>query len=114
MFALHVKAKQRSASQNNHGVISCVFTKHCTRAYGEFLVELVGEQRVGQLSEVQLAQGAHRVDVLPEDVPRQVRDLLRVKLVPGQQRGRVCLFTQHYHSDAGRLMALHRDTADVK
>lgn len=53
-------------------------------SYRESVVELVGEQRVGQLSEVQLAEGAHGVDVLPEDVSGQVWDLLRVKLVPGR------------------------------
>jgi len=52
--------------------------------HGEALVQLVGQQGVGQLSEVQLAEGAHRVYVLPEDLPGQVRDLLRVKLMPGQ------------------------------
>lgn len=53
-------------------------------SYRESVVELVGEQRVGQLPEVELAEGAHRVDVLPEDVSGQVWDLLRVKLVPGR------------------------------
>lgn len=48
---------------------------HSSVPYGESVVELVGEQRVGQLSEVQLAEGAHRVDVLSEDVPAQVWDL---------------------------------------
>lgn len=53
-------------------------------SYRESVVELVGEQRVGQLSEVQLAEGAHGVDVLPEDVSGQVWDLLRVELVPAR------------------------------
>lgn len=53
-------------------------------SYRESVVELIGEQRVGQLSEVQLAEGAHRVDVLSKDVSGQVWDLLGVKLVPGR------------------------------
>lgn len=48
---------------------------------------MVGEQRVGQLPEVQLAEGAHRVDILPEDFSGQVWDLFGVKLVPTQQIG---------------------------
>lgn len=50
--------------------------------YREFLIQLVGEEGVGQLSEVQLTQGAHTVDVLDVHVFGQVRDLLRVELVP--------------------------------
>lgn len=56
-------------------------------AYREFLVELVGEQGVGQLSEVELTQRANTVDVLDVNIFGQVRDLLRVKLVP-DERGR--------------------------
>ena len=59
---------------------------HCSGPYWESVVELVGEQRVGQLSEVQLAEGAHWVDVLPEGVSGEVWDLLGVKLVPRRQR----------------------------
>lgn len=58
---------------------------HCSVSYWESVVELVGEQRVGQLSEVQLAEGAHRVDILSEDVSGQIWDLFWVKLVPIQQ-----------------------------
>lgn len=54
-------------------------------AYREFLVELVGEQRVGQLSEVQLAQRADAVDVLDVNIFGQVRYLLRVKLMPDEE-----------------------------
>lgn len=50
-------------------------------AYRELLIELVGEEGVGQLSEVQLAQRAHTVDVLDVNIFGQVGDLLRVKLV---------------------------------
>lgn len=53
----------------------------------ELLVELVGEQGVGELSEVQLAQGAHTVDVLDVNVLGQVRNLLGVKLVAGNENG---------------------------
>lgn len=51
-------------------------------AYREFLVELVGEQGVGQLSEVELTQRANTVDVLDVNIFGQVGDLLRVKLMP--------------------------------
>lgn len=56
-------------------------------AYGEFLVELVGEQGVGQLPEVELAQRADAVDVLDVNIFGQVGDLLRVKLVPDEREG---------------------------
>lgn len=54
-------------------------------AYREFLIELVGEQGVGQLSEVELAQWANTVDVLDVNIFGQVGDLLRVKLVPDER-----------------------------
>ena len=50
--------------------------------HSELFVELVGEQRVGQLTEVQLTQRAHAVDVLHVQLFRQVRNVLAVKLVP--------------------------------
>ena len=52
-------------------------------AYREFLIELVGEQGVGQLSEVELTKRANTVDVLDVNIFGQVGDLLRVKLMPG-------------------------------
>lgn len=55
-------------------------------AYREFLVELVGQQRVWQLPEVELTQRAHAVDVLDVDIFGQVRDLFRVELVPDEAR----------------------------
>ncbi len=54
-------------------------------AYREFLIELVGEQRVGQLSEVELTQRANTVNVLDVNIFGQVGDLLRVKLVPDER-----------------------------
>lgn len=57
---------------------------HCFGPYWESVVELVREQRIGQLSEVQLAEGAHWVDILSEDISGQVWDLFRVKLVSRQ------------------------------
>lgn len=59
---------------------------HCSGPYWESVIELVGEQRVGQLSEVQLAEGAHWVYVLSEDVSAQVWDLFWVKLVPKRRQ----------------------------
>lgn len=62
--------------------------------YREFLIELVGEEGVWQLSEVQLTQGAHTVDVLDVHVFGQVGDLLRVELVPdGGERAEPPLHT---------------------
>lgn len=59
-------------------------------AYREFLIELVGQQGVGQLPEVELTQWAHTVDVLDVDIFGQVRDLFRVKLVPDETgRGQI-------------------------
>lgn len=57
-------------------------------SYGEFLVELVGEQWVGELSEVELAQRANTVDILDVNIFGQVRNLLRVKLVPSKRNQR--------------------------
>lgn len=54
--------------------------------YGEFLVELVGEQGVWQFSEIQLAQRANAVDVLDVNIFGQVRNLLGVKLM-AEDRG---------------------------
>ena len=48
----------------------------------KLLIQLVGEEGVGQLAEVQFAQGAHAVDVLHVHVPGQVRNILTVELVP--------------------------------
>lgn len=54
--------------------------------YWESVVELVGEQRVGQLSEVQLAEGTHWMDILSEDISGEVWDLFRVKLMPSGRK----------------------------
>lgn len=51
-------------------------------AYRELLVELVGEQWIRQLSEVEFTERANTVDVLDVNIFGQVRDLLRVKLMP--------------------------------
>lgn len=56
---------------------SRVSDTHC-----KLLIELVGEEGVGELPEVQLAQGPHAVDVLHVRVLGQVRNILAVKLVP--------------------------------
>lgn len=53
--------------------------------YWELLIELVGQQRVRELTEVQFAEGAHAVDVLDVNILCQVRDLLGVKLVAGNE-----------------------------
>lgn len=53
--------------------------------YRELLVELVGQQRVWKFAEVELAKGAHTVDVLDVNILCQVRNLLRVKLVAGNE-----------------------------
>lgn len=45
-------------------------------AYRELVIKLVGEKRVGQFAEVELAQGAHTVDVLEVHILGQVRNLL--------------------------------------
>lgn len=42
----------------------------------EFLIELVGQEGVGQLPEVELAQGAHTVDVLEVHFPCQIWTLI--------------------------------------
>lgn len=52
----------------------------------EFLIQLVGEQRVWELSKVQLAEGAHRMDVLDIRFFRQVGDMLRIKLMTNPDR----------------------------
>lgn len=56
-------------------------------AYREFLIELVGEEGVGQLSEVELTQRTNAVDVLDVNIFGQVGDLLRVKLMPDEREG---------------------------
>ena len=52
----------------------------------ELLIQLVGEQRVRELSEVQLTEGAHRMDVLNIRLFRQVGDMLRIKLMTNPER----------------------------
>lgn len=54
-------------------------------AYREFLIELVGEQGVGQFSEVELTQWTNAVDVLDVNIFGQVGDLLRVKLMSDEK-----------------------------
>lgn len=63
--------------------------------HSEFVVEPVGEQGIGQLPEVGLAQGGHTVDVLQVHVPPQVWLPLSLELLPGEGHtlrggGRVC------------------------
>lgn len=63
--------------------------------HSELVVEPVGEQGVGQLPEVGLAQGGHTVDVLQVHVPPQVWLPLSLELLPGEVHtlrggGRVC------------------------
>lgn len=59
-----------------------------TLTHAELPVELVCEQGVRQLSEVELAEGGHAVDVLQEGGARQFRDPLTVKLMPEATRSR--------------------------
>lgn len=54
--------------------------------YREFLVQLVGKERIGQLSEVELTEGAHTVNVLDVDIFSQVWDLLGVKLMSRREK----------------------------
>lgn len=72
--------------------------KHTTKLHGELersilsgthrelLIQLVGEQRVWEFSEVQLTEGAHRMDVLNIRFFRQVGDMLRIKFMTNQDR----------------------------
>ncbi len=53
-------------------------------AYSKLVVELVREQRIGQLSEVEFAQRADAVNILNVHVFRQVWNIFTVKLVPDQ------------------------------
>jgi hypothetical protein len=48
----------------------------------ELPIELVGKQGVGQLPEVELAEGGYTVDVLQEGWAGQFWDPLTVKLMP--------------------------------
>ena len=50
-------------------------------AYRELVVQLVGEQRVRELPEVHLAEGAHAVNV----TDGQLWNLLRLKFTPGEE-----------------------------
>ena len=50
-------------------------------AYRELVVQLVGEQRVRELPEVHLAEGAHAVNV----ADGQLRNVLRLKFTAGQE-----------------------------
>lgn len=52
-----------------------------TGTHRKFLIQLVGEQRVWELSEVQLTQGAHGVDVLDVGLFCQVGNMFRVKFM---------------------------------
>lgn len=52
-----------------------------TGTHRKFLIQLVGEQRVWELSEVQLTQGAHGVDVLDIGLFCQVGNMFRVKFM---------------------------------
>lgn len=56
--------------------------------HAELPVELIREQGVRQLSEVELAQGGHTVDVLQEGGTRQFRNPLTVKLMPEATKSR--------------------------
>lgn len=47
----------------------------------KFLIQLVGEQRVWELSKIQLTEGAHGMDVLNIRFFRQVGDMFRVKFM---------------------------------
>lgn len=46
---------------------------------------MIGQQRVREFTEVQLAEGAHAVNVLDVNILCQVRNLLGVKLVAGNE-----------------------------
>lgn len=50
--------------------------------YREFLIKLVGQEGVGQLPKVELAERAHTVDVLEVHFPRQIGTLVWAKLLP--------------------------------
>ena len=50
-------------------------------AYRELVVQLVGEQRVRELPEVHLAEGAHAVNV----ADGQLRNVLRLKFTAGEK-----------------------------
>lgn len=52
--------------------------------YSKLVVELVREQRIGQLSEVKFAQWADAVNILHVHVFRQVWNIFTVKLMPDQ------------------------------
>ena len=54
--------------------------------HGKLVVELVGEERVGELAEVRLAERADAVDVLQVDVLLQVGAALAVELLPASGR----------------------------
>lgn len=56
-----------------------------TRTHWKFLVELVGEQRVRELSKIELTEGAHRVDVLDIRFFCQVGDMFRVKFMASKE-----------------------------
>lgn len=53
-----------------------------TLTHTELPIELVGEQRVWQLSEVEFAKGGHTVDILQESRARQFRNPLAVEFMP--------------------------------
>ena len=54
--------------------------------HGKLVIEVVGEQWVGQLPEVGLAEGADAVDVLQVQILVEVRTGFIVKLTPGGHR----------------------------
>lgn len=68
-----------------------IFQKVNARAritYSKLVVELVREQRIGQLSEVEFAQRADAVNILHVHVFCQVWNIFTVKLMPDQDEMR--------------------------
>lgn len=53
------------------------------QTHSKLVVQLVCEERIGQLSEVELAEGAYTVYVLHVHVFRQVWNILAVEFVSG-------------------------------
>lgn len=61
--------------------------------YSKLVVELVREERIGQLSEVELAQWANTVNILHVHIFRQVRNIFTIKLMPDwdeMQENNIC------------------------
>lgn len=65
-----------------------------TCTHRKFLIQLVGEQRVWELSKIQLTEGAHGMDVLNIRFFSQVGDMFRVKFMANKRETKYNYFIE--------------------